>query len=137
MQINLTLALSVLTAASLFVSSTFTLVSTSVSVSASEMSSGPTMSIPQGASTPGNPSFDPDKLTVKKGDIITITNDDSAPHTVTNGVDPQDPQSGKLFDTKIFMTGETAKIDTSSLTAGEYPFYCTVHPFMKGTLIVH
>ena len=132
MKINLTLALSVLATASLFVTSVLTLVSASASASSSE----PTLSIPEGASTPGNPAYDPDKLTVKKGDIITVTNNDFAPHTVTNGVGPEDPQVGKLFDTKIFMAGETAKINTSSLAAGEYPFYCTVHPFMKGTLIV-
>jgi plastocyanin len=34
------------------------------------------------------------------------------------------------------MAGDTAQIDTSSLEAGDYAYYCTVHPFMKGTITV-
>ena len=99
-------------------------------------SAGPSLSIPTGASTPGNPSYAPDTLTVAKGDVITVTNDDTVPHTVTSGDGPQDPNSAKLFDTSIIMAGETAQIETASLEADNYAFYCTVHPFMKGTITV-
>jgi cytochrome c oxidase subunit 2 len=94
------------------------------------------LSIPAGASTQGNPSYDPTTLTVKKGDVITVTNNDNTPHTVTNGASATDPQSGKLFDTSIMMPGKTAKINTSNLAPGDYPFHCTVHPYMNGKLTV-
>src|ERR687890_477548 len=44
-----------------------------------------TLTIPVGAATPGNPSYDPLSLTVKKGDEIDVVNKDSSPHTVTSG----------------------------------------------------
>jgi cytochrome c oxidase subunit II len=73
---------------------------------------------------------------VKKGDAVTVVNDDNAPHTATSGEGPDDPTTGKSFDTSLIMTGKSAKIDTSTLDAGDYPYHCTVHPFMKGTLTV-
>jgi len=104
--------------------------------SSTAAASGPTLSIPAGASTAGNPSYTPDTLTVKKGDVITVTNDDTAPHTATSGTGPEDPNSAKLFDTSIIMAGDTAQIDTNSLEPADYNYHCTVHPFMKGTITV-
>ncbi|HZC47455.1 MAG TPA: hypothetical protein VE244_00205, partial [Nitrososphaeraceae archaeon] len=40
-----------------------------------------TLTIPMGASTPGNPAYEPASLTVKKGDAIDVVNKDSSPHT--------------------------------------------------------
>jgi cytochrome c oxidase subunit 2 len=94
------------------------------------------LSIPSGASVEGNPSYSPDKLTAKKGDTITVTNNDNAVHTVTSGATPDDPQNAKLFDTSMIMQGKTAQIKTASLAPGNYPFHCTVHPYMKGTLTI-
>ena len=104
--------------------------------SSTASAAGPALSIPAGASTPGNPPYTPDTLTVAKGDVITVTNDDTAPHTVTNGASPGDADAGKLFDTSIIMPAATAQIDTATVDAGEHPFHCTVHPFMTGTLTV-
>jgi len=109
---------------------------TTPSNAAAPASSGPSITIPAGAATPGNPAYAPDALTVTKGDVITVTNDDTAPHTSTSGEGPQDPNAAKLFDTSIIMAGETAQIDTASLEAGDYSYYCTVHPFMTGTITV-
>jgi plastocyanin len=95
-----------------------------------------TLSIPSGASIQGNPSYSPDKITAKKGDVITVTNNDNAPHTATNGAGPDDPQTSKLFDTSLIMPGKSAQIKTASLAPGDYPFHCTVHPYMKGTLTI-
>src|SRR6266487_4422606 len=95
-----------------------------------------TISILQGAAIQGNPAYDPATLTVKKGDNIQVANKDNVPHTVTNGKGPDDPNSGKLFDTSIINGGESAKVPTTKLTAGEYPYHCTIHPYMTGTLKV-
>ena len=110
--------------------------SSSSAPAAPAASGGPSVSIPTGSSTPGNPPYAPDTLTVTKGEVITVTNDDTVPHTATSGDGPQDPNSAKLFDTSIIMAGETGQIDTASLEAGNYAYYCTVHPFMKGTITV-
>ncbi len=97
--------------------------------------SGPSLSILQGASIQGNPAYSPDPISVKKGNVVQVVNKDSVPHTVTNGKGPDDPNSGKLFDTSIINAGESAKVDTSKLSSGQqYPFHCTVHPYMTGIL---
>lgn len=97
---------------------------------------GSALTILQGASTQGNPSYSPDTLTVTTGATIQITNKDTVPHTVTNGKDASDPTSGKLFDTSLINAGSTAKLATTKLTAGSYPFHCSVHPYMTGLLKV-
>jgi len=94
----------------------------------------PTLTILEGSSIQGNPDYDPDELTVKKGNKITINNADTMPHTVTNGESATDPNSAKFFDTSIINGGETAEIDTSTIDAGKYQFYCMIHPYMKGSL---
>ncbi len=95
-----------------------------------------TLSIPQGASVQGNQAFDPDPLPVKVGDTIAVDNQDTVPHTVTNGKDATDPDMGKLFDTSIINAGESAQIVTADLEPGEYPYFCSVHPYMTGTMAV-
>jgi cytochrome c oxidase subunit II len=95
-----------------------------------------TLKIPQGASVQGNPSYDPDPITVKAGDTIAVENGDSTPHTVTNGKDATDPNMGKLFDTSIINAGDSSEIVTTDLKPGEYPFFCSVHPYMTGSMTV-
>ena len=94
------------------------------------------LTIPEGASVQGNPAYDPDPLTVTKGDVIGVSNKDTAPHTATSGTGAQDPKSGDEFDTSIIDPGASAQIDTASLNPGDHPFYCQVHPYMLGTLKV-
>ena len=97
---------------------------------------GTPLTILEGSSVQGSPDFDPDTLTVKKGDKITVTNKDTLPHTVTSGTGPTDPNSAKQFDTSIIEPGATADIETTNITPGDYPFHCTVHPYMTGKLVV-
>ena len=97
--------------------------------------SGPSLSILQGASIQGNPAYNPNPISVKKGNVVQVVNKDSVPHTVTNGKGPDDANAGKLFDTSIINAGESAKVDTSKLSSGQqYPFHWTVHPYMTGIL---
>jgi cytochrome c oxidase subunit 2 len=95
-----------------------------------------TLTIPNGASVQGNPAYEPNPLTVKVGDTIAVENKDIAPHTVTNGKDATDPTMGKLFDTSIINAGDSAEIVAAGLDPGEYPYFCSVHPYMTGTLTV-
>ena len=113
--------------------------STAGSAAAPAASAGPAgtpLSILEGSSVQGSPDFDPDTLTVKKGDKITVTNKDTLPHTVTSGASPSDPNSAKQFDTSIIEAGATAEIETTNMAAGDYPFHCAVHPYMMGKIVV-
>jgi plastocyanin len=97
---------------------------------------GATLTIPEGASVQGNPAYDPDPLTVTAGDVVEVSNQDTVPHTATSGSGPEDPESGSQFDTSIIDAGATAQIETANLAAGDYKFYCSVHPYMLGNLKV-
>jgi plastocyanin len=88
-------------------------------------------SIPAGASAQGNPSYDPNPLTVAKGDGVEWTNNDNVPHTVTSKAD-----SGKTFDSKVMAAGKTFLLNTATLKEGDYEYYCQLHPFMDGMLKV-
>src|ERR671932_953716 len=111
--------------------------SSSAGASASNVAaSGPTLTIPQGASVQGNPSYQPATLSIKKGDTIQVTNKDTTPHTVTSGKTLEDPNKGKDFDTSIIAPSASAQISTASLKAGAIPFHCDLHPYMTGTLKV-
>jgi cytochrome c oxidase subunit 2 len=95
-----------------------------------------TLNIPEGASVQGNPAYEPDPLTITAGDTVEVSNQDTVPHTVTSGTGPEEAESGSQFDTSIIDAGATAQIDTASLAAGDYPYHCSVHPYMLGTMTV-
>jgi plastocyanin len=95
----------------------------------------------EGSSVPDNPSYEPYSVMVDRDDLVTWVNADSAPHTVTSGAGPNDPESGKLFDSgslgqgqKFSMPAEQLVEETAAGTTLDY--YCTVHPFMKGKITV-
>ncbi len=95
-----------------------------------------TLTILEGSATQGNPDYEPDELTVTKGNTILVDNVDTMPHTVTNGESSTDPNSAKIFDTSIIMGGESTVLETTNIDAGTYPYYCMVHPFMTGSLTI-
>lgn len=65
---------------------------------------------------------------VKPGQKITVTNSDNVNHTVTSDKDG-------LFDVKVDSNGGT-KTFTAPSKPGKYPFHCTYHANMHGTLVV-
>ena len=87
-----------------------------------------------GSSTPGcEPDcFLPSTVTVGVGGMVTFANNDSAAHTSTAGT-PADGPSG-VWDSSLVMMG--AAYTTPALEAGEYPYFCMVHPWMEGLVIV-
>jgi plastocyanin len=97
---------------------------------------GPTINILQGASIQGSPDFDPEQLTAKKGDEVTVVNHDTVPHTVTSGTGPSDPNSAKQFNTSIINGGESAKLSLAQVNPGQYDYYCMIHPYMTGKMTV-
>jgi plastocyanin len=94
--------------------------------------------IPQGSSSLTDDAYIPNPVEVNVGDTVTWINDDFTTHTATSG----DSVSGS---TGIFGGSEDApeiigpEGDTQSYTfdeAGEFPYYCTLHPSMVGTVVV-
>ena len=70
---------------------------------------GVSVSAPQGTAAPGceetNECFIPYEVTVKVGEEVTWSNDDSAAHTVTSGSNADGPSG--VFDSSLFMAGTT------------------------------
>jgi plastocyanin len=69
--------------------------------------------------------FDPDPLTVNRGDTIVWVNKDPFPHTVT---------AKGAFDSHDIAAGKSWKYVAKK--AGEYSYVCTLHPNMHGSLTV-
>ena len=94
------------------------------------------ISVPEGSGVPGcdetNECYIPYHVTVSAGEEITWSNDDSAAHTVTSGT-PADGPDGN-FDSSLFMAGGTYSVTLDE--AGEYPYFCMVHPWMTGIITV-
>jgi len=97
---------------------------------------GPTINILEGASIQGSPDYDPEELTASADAEVTVVNQDTLPHTVTSGTGPQDPESAQLFDTSLINGGESATLSLAQVTPGQHDYYCIVHPFMTGKIIV-
>ncbi len=94
------------------------------------------VSTPQGTSVPGcevtNECFVPYEVTIDVGGEVTWSNDDTAAHTVTAGSAGQGPSG--VFDSSLFMAGTTFSHTFES--AGEFPYFCMVHPWMAGVVTV-
>jgi len=76
--------------------------------------------------------FFPANPEVQPGERVEVTNFDAAPHSVSSGVPPKD---SSLFDTGLLAQGKTGFF-VAPKKAGRYPFFCLVHHFMVGMLIV-
>ena len=74
--------------------------------------------------------FEPATVTVNVGDIVEWKNDDIVPHTATADGEAQKP----TFDSGTIQTG--AKWRYLARNKGTYNYTCTLHPNMKGELIV-
>lgn len=72
-----------------------------------------------------NLSFNPTTVEVKVGDTVTWTNNDGVSHTVTgdSGLDSGTLAAGATYS-KTFDA------------AGTYEYGCSIHPDMKGTVVV-
>jgi plastocyanin len=88
------------------------------------------VSIANGASVPTNEEFfAPDDVQVTVGSMVTWKNDDTASHTVTSGtVQNNTPTPDGRFDSGILNAGDSFPFVFDK--AGEYPYYCTIHPWM-------
>ena len=89
-----------------------------------------------GSATPGceetDDCFIPSTVTIHPGGTVTWENTDNAAHTATGGT-PTDGPSG-VFDSSLMMAG--GSFSQTFDTAGTYDYFCMVHPWMQGTVIV-
>ena len=96
------------------------------------------VSIPAGSGVPGceetNECWDPAEVTVDVGGEVTWTVDDAAAHTVTSGT-PSDADSvGAIFDSSLILQGTS--FSWTFEEAGTVDYFCIVHPWMQGVVIV-
>ena len=96
--------------------------------------------IPTGAASPDAPYFWQSEkdgsttgiLEIKTGDSIVWKNADTAAHTVTSGIASEGPDN--IFDSGLFAPGKSfTQVFTD---VGKYPYFCLVHPWMDGSVIV-
>jgi plastocyanin len=98
--------------------------------SSSSSTSTPASSAPASANmiVIKNFAFAPASLIVSPGAKVTVENEDSVAHTVT-------ATGNKAFDTGDIAGGKTTTF-TAPSTDGSYPYICSIHTYMMGTLIV-
>ena len=102
--------------------------------SASPAASATTVTIAKGAQNSNNKEFYvPPQSAAKPGSTITWKNEDSAIHTATFGKDAT--PDGK-FDTGLIAPGQPSQPIIMPTQSGEYPYFCTLHPFLVGTVTV-
>jgi plastocyanin len=85
-----------------------------------------TVAIPLGASVQTTAAYVPDSITVSVGTIVKWTNNDNVAHDVTS-------------KNNVFFSGNMGPGATFSQTfqsTGSFPYYCTIHPGMVGTVTV-
>lgn len=80
--------------------------------------------------------YQPNVVTIRVGGEILIANNATADHSVTSGSGPDDPMSGKIFNTDIIKPGAFTEYVTVNLAPGNYSFYSTTDPQVKGTMVV-
>ena len=96
--------------------------------------------IPTGAASPDAPYFWQSEKDGSTSGIIEILvdqtvvwkNADTATHTVTSGTAADGPDD--IFDSGLFAPGKSFTQNFSE--AGTFPYFCLVHPWMDGSVIV-
>lgn len=94
------------------------------------------VSIPRGTSVPGcekaNQCYDPPNVTIFVGGEIIWRNDDLSPHTVTSGIVITGPDGN--FNSGLISAKETFSHGFNE--AGEFPYFCMIHPWATGMVTV-
>ena len=93
------------------------------------------VSIVSGASSKTSDAFSPNPVNAKVGDTVTWTNKDSTPHTVTSGSNATPDGRFDSSDFRQLLIPEGTFSHTFE-EAGDYPYYCGLHPNMLGTVLV-
>ena len=84
------------------------------------------VSIPMNARTLGASAFNPSPLNISVGTTVRWTTTDTIAHDATS-------------NTNVWASGSLApgaQFDFTFQAAGTYPYHCTIHPGMTGTVVV-
>jgi plastocyanin len=84
------------------------------------------VTIPVGARTLGSGAYLPGELNIAAGTMVTWTNADSISHTSTSDVNG--------FDSGNVAPG--GRFSFTFQSAGTFPYHCSIHPGMVGTVVV-
>ena len=87
------------------------------------------------SSSTGGQGYQPDQITVSPGATVLWDNQDNALHTATSGNPDTATPDGK-FDTGIIGANQQSKPVTMPTEPGDYVYFCTLHPFLVGTVTV-
>jgi plastocyanin len=104
--------------------------------SATSAGAGTSVSIVSGSSSLTDTAYQPNPIQVSVGNTVTWTNNDSQPHTVTSGSNGQPDNkfnSSPNFN-PLLNPGQTFSFTFTQ--AGDYPYFCMLHPNMVGTVSV-
>lgn len=80
--------------------------------------------------------YQPDAISVRVGGEILIANNATSDHSVTSGSGPDDPMTGKFFDTDKIKPKGFTEFAAENLKPGNYSFYSSTDPQIKGQLVV-
>ena len=89
------------------------------------------VSIVPGSSSLTTDAYQPNPIQVSVGTTVTWTNNDAQPHTATSG---ENVTPDGRFDSSILAPAAT--FEHTFTEAGEYPYFCLLHPNMVGTVSV-
>jgi cytochrome c oxidase subunit 2 len=95
-----------------------------------------TVVMPAGSLDPNSEiGYEPDPVTVSPGAVIVWDNQDNALHTATSG-DPTTAIPDGNFDTGMVGAMTQSQPITMPSEPGEYTYFCTLHPYLTGTVVV-
>jgi plastocyanin len=103
---------------------------------ASGANTGTSVSIASGSSSLTDTAYQPNPIQVSVGNTVTWTNNDSQPHTVTSGSNgqPDNKFNSSPNFSPLLNPGQTFSFTFTQ--AGDYPYFCMLHPNMVGTVTV-
>ncbi|MEK0318051.1 MAG: plastocyanin/azurin family copper-binding protein [Nitrosopumilus sp.] len=94
-----------------------------------------TVTMPTKSSRPGcdetNTCYIPSKISIRQGESVTWLNEDAAFHSVTSGT-YENPNG--MFDSGYLDPNESFSVKFEE--SGTFDYFCTLHPWMKGKVIV-
>ncbi|KAG2479944.1 MAG: conserved exported protein of unknown function [Nitrosopumilales archaeon] len=94
-----------------------------------------TVIMPTKSSRPGcdetNTCYIPSKISIRQGESVTWLNEDAAFHSVTSGT-YENPNG--MFDSGYLDPNESFSIKFEE--SGTFDYFCTLHPWMKGKVVV-
>ena|SRR5258705_7759222 len=108
--------------AGIFIAALFSVIYLSCGKSSTSSSASPNAVTIQGMA------FNPATITVEMGTTVTWTNRDAMDHTVTS-------DNGTSFNSGPVTAGGGVFSFTTN-AVGTFPYHCTIHPTMHGTLVV-